>query len=268
MLLRDAFAKSLRDQARPLAMWVAGVAFYVALLMSIYPSIRHSAGQLQGYIDSLPSAVRAAFLGPGGDFASPVGYVNVELLSWLGPIVLIAFAVAAAARALAGEEEDGTLSLLLAHPVSRRRLLLQKFAAVLVAVAVLGAAFWLSLLVATAIAGTPVGAGELGAALLRLTLLGLGVGSVTFAVSAATGRRQTGVAAGAGVGVAMYLVNTLAGMNSAIKPLRWLSLFHYSGGAAPLGKGLGATDLAVLLGITAVLLGVALALFERRDIRV
>ena len=75
-----------------------GVAFYVALLVSIYPSIRHSAHSLQGYINSLPAAFRAAFLGPGGDFSSPVGYVNTELLSWLAPIALIAFAISVAAR--------------------------------------------------------------------------------------------------------------------------------------------------------------------------
>ena len=186
-MLRNAFFKSLRDQARPLIMWALGVAFYVALLLSIYPSIRHSAGQLQGYIGSLPAAVRAAFLGPGGDFSSPVGFVNVELLSWLAPVVFIAFAVSIAARALAGEEENGTLSLLLTHTVGRRRLVLQKYAAMVVIVAALGVVFWLALLVATAIAGTPVGAGALAEALLRLTLLGLAVGSVTFAVGGASG---------------------------------------------------------------------------------
>lgn len=267
-MLRNAFFKSLRDQTRPLVMWVIGVAFYVAMLISIYPSIRHSAGQLQGYINSLPSAVRAAFLGPGGDFSSPVGYVNVELLSWLAPIVFIAFAVSIAARALAGEEENGTLSLLLAHTVGRRRLVLHKYAAMIVAVAILGLAFWLALLVATTIAGTPVGAGKLAQALLRLTLLGLAIGSVTFAVGGASGRRQAGIAAGAGVGVAMYLLNTLAAMNTTIRPFRFLSLFHYSGGASPLGQGLDAVGVAVLLGTSAVLLVATLVLFERRDVRV
>ena len=267
-MLRNAFFKSLRDQTRPLVMWVIGVAFYVAMLISIYPSIRHSAGQLQGYINSLPSAVRAAFLGPGADFSSPVGYVNVELLSWLAPIVFIAFAVSIAARALAGEEENGTLSLLLAHTVGRRRLVLQKYAAMLVAVTILGCAFWLALVVATAIAGTPVGAGKLALALLRLTLLGLAIGSVTFAVGGATGRRQPGIAAGAGAGLAMYLLNTLAGMNATIRPFRYLSLFHYSGGASPLGQGFDAVSVAVLLGTSAVLLVATLVLFERRDVRV
>ena len=117
-----------------------------------------------------------------------------------------------------------------------------------VVVVALGAVFWLSLTVATAIAGTPVGAGDLAQAFLGLTLLGLAIGSVTYAVSAATGRRQAGIAAGAGVGVLMYLLNTLAVMNETIRPFRYLSLFHYSGGASPLGKGLDVPGLVVLRG--------------------
>jgi ABC-2 type transport system permease protein len=266
-MLSNAFFKSLRDQARPLIMWAIGVVFYVALLISIYPSIRHSTASLQSYIDSLPAAIRAAFLGSGGDFSSPVGYVNVELLSWLAPIVFIAFAVSIAARALAGEEEAGTLSLLLTQTVGRRRLVLHKYAAMIVTVAILGLAFWLALVVATAIAGTPVGAGKLADAMLRLTLLGLAVGSVTFAVSGATGRRQTGIAAGAGVGLAMYLLNTLSQMNVHIRPFRYLSLFHYSGGASPLGQGFNAGGVAVLLATSAALLVVTAVSFERRDVR-
>lgn len=266
-MLSNAFFKSLRDQARPLIMWVIGVAFYVALLISIYPSIRHSAASLQGYIDSLPATIRAAFLGSGGDFSSPVGYVNVELLSWLAPIVFIAFAVSIAARALAGEEESGTLSLLLTQTVDRRRLVLQKYAAMTVTVAILGVAFWLALFLATRVAGTPVSAGELADAMLRLTLLGLAVGSVTYAVSGATGRRQTGIAAGAGVGLAMYLLNTLSQMNASVRPFRYLSLFHYSGGASPLGQGFDAVGVAVLVATSAALLVVTAVSFERRDVR-
>jgi ABC-2 type transport system permease protein len=265
-MLRDPFFKGLRDQLRPLVMWAAGVAFYVALLMSIYPSIRGSAKALQGYIQNLPAAVKAAFLG-SGDFSSPVGYVNTELLSWLAPIVLIAFAIAVAGRSVAGEEQAGTLGLLLANTVGRRRLVLQKYAAMLVVVAVLGGAFWLSLFVATRIAGTPVGGGELAEAFVRLTLLGLAVGSVTFAVGAATGRRQTGIAAGAGVGVVMYLLNTLAVMNVTVRPFRYASLFHWAGGASPLGKPLDWTGVFVPVAVSAALLVAAAWLFERRDVR-
>ncbi|HEY5387084.1 MAG TPA: ABC transporter permease subunit [Thermoleophilia bacterium] len=267
-MLRDPFFKTLRDQARNLLTWGLGAVAYVAMLMAVYPSIRKSAGQLQGYIDNLPSAVRAAFLGPSGDFTSPTGYINTELLSWLAPIVFIAFAIGVAGRALAGEEEDGTLSLLLAYPVPRRRLALQKFAALAVLVSAIGVAFWASLAIATAIVGTPVGAFPIFEAVLLFTLLALAIGSVTLATGAATGSRSTGTAVGAGVAVAMYLLNTLAQINSAVHPYRVLSLFYYSGGTTPLGRGLGAVDVAVLVCTTLVFLAATVILFERRDIRV
>jgi ABC-2 type transport system permease protein len=266
-MLRNAFLKGLRDQLRPFVMWAAGVAFYVALLISIYPSIRKSAGAINEYVKNMPEAVRVAFMG-SSDFTTPVGYVNVELLSWLAPIVLIAFAVAVAGRSLAGEEESGTLGLVLTHAVGRRRFALQKYAAMTVAVIALGATFWLSLTAATAIAGTPVDADDLAVAFVRLTLLGLAVGSVTFAAGGATGRRQAGIAAGAGVGTVMYLLNTLAVMNETIRPLRYVSLFHWAGGASPLGKPLDATGVLVLVATSAALLLATLVLFERRDVRV
>lgn len=267
-MLHDPFFKTLRDQARNLLTWGIGVAAYVLLLMSVYPSIRKSAGSLQGYVNNLPPAVRAAFLGPGGDFTSPTGYINTELLSWLAPIVFIAFAIGVAGRALAGEEEDGTLSLLLAYPVSRRRLALQKFAALAVLVSAIGFAFWASLTIATAILGTPVGALPLFEAVLRFTLLALAIGSVTLATGAATGRRSVGAAVGAGVAVAMYLLHTLAQVNSTVHPYRVLSLFYYSGGTTPLGRGLGIVDVVVLVCTAMVFLAMTLVFFERRDVRV
>ena len=149
--------------------------------------------------------------------------------------------------------------------------MLQKYAAMLVVVGVLGAAFWLSLWSSPRrIAGTPVGAGDLAEAMLRLTLLGLAVGSVTFAVGGATGRRQTGIAAGAGVGVAMYLAQHGGGHErDACSPLRYLSLFHYSGGASPLGQSLERRGACwCSLATSALLLVATVWLFERRDVRV
>jgi ABC-2 type transport system permease protein len=138
----------------------------------------------------------------------------------------------------------------------------------LVTIGVLGLAFWLSLVVATSLAAMDVGAGALGQALLLFTLLGLAIGSISLAVGAATGRKAAGIAVGAGVGVAMYLLNTLGQINETLEPYRVLSLFRYTGGTTPLGHGLGVVDVAVLAGTTLVLLAVTLVLFERRDIRV
>lgn len=266
-MLRNPFVKSLRDQARGLLIWSLSIAAYVALLIAVYPSIAKSADDLQGYLDNLPEAFRKAFLGAGGDFTSPAGYINTELFSWLGPIIFIVYGIGAASRALAGEEEDGTLGLLLAYPLTRRRLILQRFAAMAASIGALGTAFWLVLVLATRLAGMDVGAADLGQALLLFTLLGLAVGSVTLAVGGATGRKALSIAAGAGVGAGMYLLNTLGQLDDTIEPFRVLSLFYYTGGTTPLGQGLAAGHVAVLLGASAALLTATLVLFERRDLR-
>jgi hypothetical protein len=66
----------------------------------------------------------------------------------------------------------------------------------------------------------------------------------------------------------MYLLNTLAVMNRTIGPLRYASLFHWAGGASPLGKPLEASGVLVMAATCVVMLAAALALFERRDVHV
>ena len=66
----------------------------------------------------------------------------------------------------------------------------------------------------------------------------------------------------------MYVANTVSVMNATLEPLRYLSLFHYSGGAAPLGQSVSAEGLVVLVATSALLLAATLWLFERRDVRV
>lgn len=75
------------------------------------------------------------------------------------------------------------------------------------------------------------------------------------------------MAAGAGVGALMYLLNTLAVMNETIRPFRYASLFHWAGGASPLGKPLEWSGVLVMAATSLVLLGAELVLFERRDLR-
>ena len=194
-------------------MWVAGVAFYVALLISIYPSIRSSAGACRG-----TSTTCRRRSGPR---------------SWARRRLLHRRSATSTWSCCPGSRRS--CSSRSPSPSPRARWPARRRAA-------RSASCWRTpsdgagsccrstrrcssssspsaprsgsrCVIATTIAGTPVGAGELAEAFLRLTLLGLAVGSVTFAVGGATGRRQTGIAAGAGVGVAMYLLNTLAVMN-------------------------------------------------------
>jgi ABC-2 type transport system permease protein len=266
-VLSSIFAKGIRDQRRSLLAWVVGIAAYVAMLCAIYPAVRRSAGGLDQYIQNLPAAFRNAFLGGQADLSSPSGFIDTEMFSFMGPILILVFSVGLGARLVAGEEEAGTLDLVLACPVSRRSVILQKFAVLTVGVVALTAALFVSLLVGTQAAGMNVGAGRALQASVLLGLLGLAFGSVAFVAAAGSGRRVVGISAGGGLAWALYLLNALGQLVHSLSGVRVLSLFHYYGGAAPLRRGLDVANLGAFLLITVLALGAALLAFQRRDLQ-
>ncbi len=267
-MLRDAFFKGLRDQRRSLLIWIGSVVAYVVMMCSLFPSIRKSAGDMQDYIESMPEAFRKAFMGASTDFGNAVTYLNGELFSFMTPLFVIIFGIALAAAQIAGEEENGTLSLLLAYPVSRTRLLLQKYAVVATGVAALCGAHLAAMLVADVTIGLDLPTGDLVGAHVMLLLLGLAVASVAFAVGAATGKRGLTVAVGAALGIVAYLLNIVAQLVESLLWLQKLSLFYYYGGAEPLRLGLRPAYAAVLLAVTVAAAVVAWRSFERRDVHV
>ena len=96
------------------------------------------------YGDLSPSA--QALLG-GSDLTSPVGYLNTQMFAFFLPAVLIVFGVLRGTAALAGEEQDRTLDLLLAQPVHRGSAYVQKAIAVLLGLALLSLATFVPLVV-------------------------------------------------------------------------------------------------------------------------
>ena len=138
-MLRDVFFKGLRDHRRALLFWSLAIAVYGLLLAFLFPSIRESGADMQSYIESMPEAVRNAFMGESTDFTQPMTFLDAELFSLMTPLLLLVFAIGLAAAQIAGEEEGGSLSLLLAYPVSRTRLLAQKLGVLFTGIAVVTA---------------------------------------------------------------------------------------------------------------------------------
>ena len=117
--------RSLRDRRRGFVGWSIGLAAYVALQTSFYPSVQNS--DLQRAIAQYPKELKAFFGGAQAfDFSTGHGYLDVELFSMIIPALLTIAAIAYGAATLAGEQDRGTLDLVLANPVTRRRVVLEK----------------------------------------------------------------------------------------------------------------------------------------------
>ena len=118
-MLRSVFLKSIRDLRRGFVWWAVGLVGYVAMIVSVYPTIRDNP-ELNKLVESYPEALKA-FIAFGGqlDFTSAAGYLGSELFSFMFPALFLVASVGNGAGSIAGEEERGTLDLLLAEPLSR-----------------------------------------------------------------------------------------------------------------------------------------------------
>jgi ABC-2 type transport system permease protein len=266
-VLRSVFTKTLRDRRRALVWWTVGIFAYVLFMDAFWPFVAEQRQQLEQLIESLPEGMMAVFgIDTGEELFSSAGYLNSRSFGWVVPVVFAIYAIGMGARALAGEEEDKTIDLLLANPISRSRVLLEKFAAMLVIMAVLGAALWAALLVGDLLFGLGIAADRYFAATLSATLLGLLFGSVALAAGGLGARAGLIVGLVSTLAVAAFLLNSLGGVVDWLDTARKVSPFYYYDSTRPLLNELDTGHAAVLAGVTLVAVGAAVLGFRRRDL--
>lgn len=259
--------KTLRDHGRSLLGWIAGAYLFLGVYLAFYPSVVDEAVFYDRVlIAKYPGALRN--LMGFGDTLVGTGFLQVMLYQLFGSVLFVAFAAQFGGRAIAEPEHDGTLELTITLPISRRRVLLERFAALAVALLGFALATLALVLIANSTLGIGADAGRIVAAHSGLFLIGLFFGALTLAVGAATGRRATAVYVTTAYAIGGYLVETLGAGVAAIGWLRWLSPFHYYLDHRPLYEGWPLVGYLVLLAATAAVLAAAVPAFDRRDIGV
>ena len=265
--MRNIFFKTLRDRRRSLLFWGVGLAVLAAFMIAFYPVIR-DATFISEYLESFPEEFLALFAGDVIDYSSPDGFLNGELFFLMYPLLLLIYAVGFGSDAIAGEEERSTLDLLLSNPINRWRVVLEKFVAMVACTLLLTFIFWATL----AIGGAAI---DMGLNLIRLAavcfsgaLLAIAFGSVALAIGCARGKRGLGIAVGGALGVYGYMLNALAPLIDWLEPFQVASPFYYYIDANPLANGLNPVHAAVLIGLAAIFLVIAVLTFERRDLAV
>jgi ABC-2 type transport system permease protein len=259
------FAKTLWDQRRSLAAWAIGITVVGVFYAAFYPMV--NTPEMVQALESYPKGMLEA-LGMT-DATSPTGYLGSTTFGLLCPTLIIVFAAAIGGSAIAGEEESGRLDLTLAHPVSRWSVLVQRCAAIVVAM--LGVCLVLALaLVAIAVPAQleEVGVTRLVAASVHLAMFGITFGALALGVGAATGRRSLAFAVVAVVGVLGFFGNNLGPTIEGLGWLRDVSPFHYYSGSVPLRNGIQLADLGVLAVVSLVLVLLGGVAFDRRDVAV
>ena len=265
-MLDSVATKTLGDLRRSLAWWSLGLCGVVALIVAVFPTVRDNPS-LTRLVQDYPEAIKG-FVAFGGqvDYTSGPGYLGSELFAIWVPLLLLIAAIGAGARAIAGEEEAGTLDLLLSNPISRQRLVLDKLAALVAEALLLASVLLCALLVGDAAAGMHVSAAHLAEAVVSALLLATGFGAIALLTGAATGRRAPSIGIPVALAVAAYVVNSLAPLVHALEPLQKASPFYHYSVSDPLRHGLELTHVGFLVAVFTAAAIAAPIVFERRDL--
>lgn len=259
----------VKDHRRSVMWWSIGLLVLIAFTVSLYPSVRGST-EFDALLDELPDALRVLVGAESAiSLTSAPGYLHARLFATLLPVLLLSFAISAFANALGGAEQDGTLEPLLANPVSRTRVYVERYAASTALLLLLTAVFTVGLVAFAA----PFDALEgvrpsgLAGACAGSFSLALVHGTVAYGAGAATGRRTLAVAVATAVAVGGYLVQTLLSLSDALSDFRVLSPWHAYLDRNMLATGAAPVAVAVPLALAAVAFAAGWRLFLRRDLR-
>ncbi|MEV5407249.1 ABC transporter permease subunit [Thermopolyspora sp. NPDC052614] len=268
--LGSVFGKSLHDSRRAFtveAVLLGGVLLAVSAgVGSAYPTQRARDELVRLAHDIGPAAQGIA--GKAVNVGTMGGYVEWKY----GPVFLMAAAIwsiLALTRTLAGEARGGSLDIVSAAPLSRRRVAAEKVAAhvaLLTGVAVIMAlAAWLA---GAAFAKLPGDEVPLQAALglaLWIEVMALAFGGLAFLLSQFTGRAAAAWIAGF-VLVAGPLLNNYRTLVPAFDPLAELTPWAWTADHLPLAGRYDWASLAPVALLAAVFLLAGVEAFARRDL--
>ena len=260
------FRKTLRDMRGGMFWSAVGLGLTSALFMLMFPSIEENAADLQDIMDQMGPVIQA-LSGGAGDFGTLDGFLSVKLLSLMYPGITLAIGIGYAVTLIAGEEERGSLDVLLSAPVSRWRMALEKFLALILLVVVMLLGTYLGLIVGGVVANVnDMDAANLFVGIANLAPFTLFFAGMAFCLTAIRSGEGLALYIPAGLASMTYIVNALAEVSDVPQALLWLSPWHYYNGTGVLNEGLDVGGAILLLALTAVMVGISLWGIERRDI--
>lgn len=258
-------ARTLARERRKAVGWIAGVVLLVLVTTGSWPGIESASSDMQSVMDNLPAAL-TAFFGDGIASFSAAGIVGSRLYGTIGLALFIAYGVSRGARAIAGEEETGTLELLVVQPISRTAVAVDRVLAMLIGLLALVALEAGLLLGMMPVVGLDFDLAHVAGAAVGLYLLSAMFGALAFAAGALGAGRSAAVGIAGGLAGALFILTGLSGLVDGLEWFRDVSPFGRYDGTVVLSSGLDVPTAVAFALITAVLLVVGVKGFGRRDL--
>lgn len=259
--LKTVFGKTLFERRWSTLIWFVAVLSSTFLTMLLFPSLRDSLG---ASLQDVPESMRD-LLGSAEDYQTVTGFVDLQIIAQMIFLTII-MGVIAGTSLIAGEENSGTLQTLLAQPIRRSHVYIQKFWALCVMTLAACGGLFAGVLLGVVVLGESIDVRRLLLAVGMTWLLTLFFATMAYGIGAATGKRGlAGILTGFYAFVA-YMLTALAGISTALEKLNYGSPFYYFNTPSVLKHGLDFGNIAILLAGIIVFFVLGIVWFIRRDV--
>ena len=253
----------LKQGKLSLLIWTVAIGFLLAVCVFLFPEIKGQMGDVSDVFASMGSFT-AAFGMDRLNFGTLIGFYAIECGNILG--LGGAFYAALCAVGIVSKEEQGkTAEFLLAHPVSRVKILTEKLMAVLIQITAMNLIIYAVATGSMAMVGEEIPWKELNLLHLGYYLLQLELAGICFGLSAFLRKGSAGI--GLGIATMMYFLNLVANMAEIAQFLKYITPFGYCDGADIVTNG--CLD-GVMVAIGAVIFAAGIAgaylQYTRKDI--
>ena len=244
----------------------AVLGLFALLMIGLFPSVSESGADFEAYVESLPPAIREGFGVSGAAITTVEGFLSTELYQFVWLLMLGLYVAYAAGGTVAGDIEDGRMEMLLATPVTRARVLGEKYLSLLTPIVVLNLVLPLFVYGGVILIGESVDAVDLAAVhLLSIPYL-LACGGLGTLLSVTVHRADIAQRGGIGAVFGLFILESVT-VNTDYEWLGLLSPTRYYDPTEILVEG--TYDLAggaVLLAAAVLLLSASRVIFERVDV--
>ncbi len=252
--------RTVKEKWKMTALLTFIFAGFSAMYTAVYPAFEEILDQMTemplGFIRGFESM---------GTFS---GFLNVELYQIFWILILPTLIAYIAASLVSEEIESNTIDMLMANPISRSRIVLEKFLGLIpliltVNFATMGTVYGMAFIIGEEITFTHLLLTHLWTIPYFLSVTGLGL-----FVSTIIDKKMKASIIGMAIIVGMYLFESISQLVPDYEEMGRVSLVHYFDPSELLVEG--NTDIAgpfiLLTLITIVLISIAVLYFERRDI--
>lgn len=255
--------QELRQGKLSLIIWTGSIGFLLMVCVFLFPEMK---GQMESVSDMFASmgSFSAAFGMDRLQFGDFLGFYSMECGNVLG-LGGSFFAALLAVGVLSKEERDRTAEFLLTHPVSRRRIITDKLAAVLLQITAMNLIIYGLSIGSIAAIGEEIPWKEIHLLHLAYYLMQIELTGICLGISAFM--RKGNVGLGIGIAVILYFLNLIANIAERAEFLKYITPFGYCEGADIVTDG-SLDGRKVFIGMVLGIIGVVLAYvkYSRKDI--